>query len=55
MTEESTFLDPCPVQLYTLQPVDIQAGNLSYAFEVYIGNSELYHYRDHYEVETLFS
>ena len=44
MTEESSFLDPRPVQLYTLQLANIQAGNLSYAFEVYIGNSELYHY-----------
>ncbi len=44
MTEESSFLDPRPVQLYTLQLDNIQAGNLSYAFEVYIGNSELYHY-----------
>ena len=55
MTEESNFLDPRPVQLYFLQLANIQAGNPCYAFEVYFGNSELYHYRDHYEVETLFS
>jgi len=44
MTEESTPLDPRPVQLYTLQLSNFQAGNLRFAFEVYIGNSELYHY-----------